>query len=138
MAQIRVTTNRLINTDLGCYKTECRRKCLDLIGSNIRLKENCKMSNFMIFMCCQTLIRISNQGRLAWMGYVTDMEINMHAKFSWKNLKQLASKPRHSWEDDIKVDLKEIGWRGDKWIHLAQDRDQQWVLESTVISIQVP
>jgi hypothetical protein len=43
-------------------------------------------------MYCQTLIRISNQGGLAWMGYVTDIEIKMHAKFSWKNLKQLASK----------------------------------------------
>jgi hypothetical protein len=30
------------------------------------------------------------------------------------------------------VDLKETGWMGDEWIHLAQDRDQQQVLASTV------
>jgi hypothetical protein len=50
------------------------------------------MSNFMIFMHCLILIRISNQAGLAWMGYVTHIGIKMHAAFSWKNLKQLASK----------------------------------------------
>jgi hypothetical protein len=31
---------------------------------------------------------------------------------------------RHSWEDGIRMDLREIGWRGVVWIQLAQDRDQ--------------
>jgi hypothetical protein len=30
---------------------------------------------------------------------------------------------RHRWEDNIKIDLKEIGWDGVVWIHLTQDRD---------------
>jgi hypothetical protein len=28
------------------------------------------------------------------------------------------------WEDNIKMDLREIGWGGMEWIHLTQDRDQ--------------
>jgi hypothetical protein len=32
-------------------------------------------------------------------------------------------RPRHRWDDGIKMDLKEISWEGVKWIHLAQDRD---------------
>jgi hypothetical protein len=28
------------------------------------------------------------------------------------------------WEDNIKITLREIGWEGVEWIHLAQDRDQ--------------
>jgi hypothetical protein len=32
-------------------------------------------------------------------------------------------KPRHSWEEDIKMDLREIVWGGTDLIDLAQDRD---------------
>jgi hypothetical protein len=32
-------------------------------------------------------------------------------------------RPRRRWED-IRMDLREIGWEGVEWIHLAQDRDQ--------------
>jgi hypothetical protein len=31
---------------------------------------------------------------------------------------------RCMWEDNIKIDLREIGWGGMDWIDLAQDRDQ--------------
>jgi hypothetical protein len=33
-------------------------------------------------------------------------------------------KSRCEWEDDIKIDLKEMGWEGMDWIHMAQDRDR--------------
>jgi hypothetical protein len=33
-------------------------------------------------------------------------------------------RPRHRWENDMKIDLREIGWGGTYWIHLAQDRNQ--------------
>jgi hypothetical protein len=33
-------------------------------------------------------------------------------------------RPSHRWEDNIKMDLREIGWGGMDWIGLAQDRDQ--------------
>jgi len=32
-------------------------------------------------------------------------------------------RPRPRWEDSIRMDLREIGWEGVDWIHLAQDRD---------------
>jgi len=31
---------------------------------------------------------------------------------------------RRRWEDNIRICLREIGWKGVDWIHLAQDRDQ--------------
>jgi hypothetical protein len=31
---------------------------------------------------------------------------------------------RRRWVDNIKIELREIGWGGMEWIHLAQDRDQ--------------
>jgi hypothetical protein len=41
------------------------------------------------------------------------------------------------WED-IKVDLREIGWGGMDLIHLAQDRDQWRALVKTVVNLRVP
>jgi len=38
-------------------------------------------------------------------------------------------RPRHRWEGNIRMDLREVEWEGVDWIHLAQDRDQWWVLE---------
>jgi hypothetical protein len=37
--------------------------------------------------------------------------------------KRPLGRPRHRWEDVIKMDLREIGWGHVEWIHLAQDRD---------------
>ena len=36
--------------------------------------------------------------------------------------------PRHRWEDNIKMDLQEVGCGGMDWIELAQDRDRWWKL----------
>jgi hypothetical protein len=36
--------------------------------------------------------------------------------------KKSLGRPRHRWEDNITMDLGEIGWKGVDWIRLAQDR----------------
>jgi hypothetical protein len=36
---------------------------------------------------------------------------------------------RRRWEDNNKMDLREVGWGGADWIDLAQDRDRLWALE---------
>jgi len=38
--------------------------------------------------------------------------------------KRLLRRPGHRWEDDIRMDLREIGWKCVDWIHLSQYRDQ--------------
>jgi hypothetical protein len=42
------------------------------------------------------------------------------------------------WVDNIKMDLKEIGWDGVDWIELAQGRDQWRALVNTVMNLRVP
>jgi hypothetical protein len=40
--------------------------------------------------------------------------------------------------DNVKMDLREIGWDDMDWIDLAQDRDQWRALENTVMNLRVP
>jgi hypothetical protein len=47
-------------------------------------------------------------------------------------------RPRHNWEDNIKMDLRDIGSGGMHWIDLAQYRDQCRALVITVINLRVP
>jgi hypothetical protein len=47
-------------------------------------------------------------------------------------------RPRHRWEDNIKMDLQEVGCGGMDWIELAQDRDRWWALVNVVMNFQVP
>jgi hypothetical protein len=42
------------------------------------------------------------------------------------------------WEDNIKMDLREIGWGFVNWIDLAQDRDQYTALVNTAMNLLVP
>jgi hypothetical protein len=42
------------------------------------------------------------------------------------------------WEDNIKLDLREIGIDGENWIRLAQDTVQWWAYVNTVINLRVP
>jgi hypothetical protein len=45
--------------------------------------------------------------------------------------------PMHRWEDNIRMDLQEIEYKGVDWMQLAQDRDQWQALVNTVMNIQV-
>jgi hypothetical protein len=47
-------------------------------------------------------------------------------------------RPRRRWVDNIKTDLRNIGWDGVDWIELAQDRDQWRALVKTVMKLRVP
>jgi hypothetical protein len=47
-------------------------------------------------------------------------------------------RPRRRWEDNVKMDLREVGWGVVVWIDLAQDRDRWRVLVYTVLNLRVP
>jgi hypothetical protein len=52
--------------------------------------------------------------------------------------KRPLGRPRHRWEDNIKMDLREIGIDRANWIRLAQDRVQWRAFMNTVMNLQVP
>jgi hypothetical protein len=52
--------------------------------------------------------------------------------------KRPLGKPRHRWEDGIRMDLREIGWKSVEWIKLAQDRVRGRAFVNVVMDLRVP
>jgi hypothetical protein len=64
---------------------------------------------------------------MRWAGHVTckGEGRDLYRVLVWNpEGKRLLGRPRHRWEDNIKVDLQEVGCGGMDWIELAQDRDR--------------
>jgi hypothetical protein len=47
-------------------------------------------------------------------------------------------RPRRRWEENIKMDLRDVGWEGVHWIDMAQDRDRWRAVVSAVMNFRVP
>jgi hypothetical protein len=52
--------------------------------------------------------------------------------------KRALGRPRRRWEDNIKMDLQEVGGGRGDWMELAQDRDGWRTLVSTIKNFRVP
>ena len=52
--------------------------------------------------------------------------------------KRPLGRPRHRWEDNIKVDIQEVGCGVMDWIELTQDRDRWPALVNAVMNLRVP
>jgi len=52
--------------------------------------------------------------------------------------KKLLGIPRPRWEDNIRIDLQEVGCGGVDWIELAQDRGRRRALVNTVMNPRAP
>jgi hypothetical protein len=51
--------------------------------------------------------------------------------------KRPLGRPRHRWEDGIRMDLREIGWESVEWIQLAQDRGRWQAVVNTMMHLRV-
>jgi hypothetical protein len=52
--------------------------------------------------------------------------------------KRLLGRSRRRWEDNIKIDLQEMGFVDMDWIELAQERDRWPALVTAVMNLRVP
>jgi hypothetical protein len=79
--------------------------------------------------------------RLRWAGHVARMGERRgayRALVGKPEGRRPLGRPRRRWEDNIRMDLREVGWGGMDWIYLAQDRDRWWALVNVVMNLRVP
>ena len=91
--------------------------------------------------CSPSIVRVIKSGRMRWAKHATRMGRGEgDTGFWWGNLreKKPLGRPRRRWEDNIKMDLQEVGCGGMDWIELAQDRDRWRALLNAVMNHRVP
>jgi len=87
-----------------------------------------------------TIVRVVKSRRMRWAGHVARMGEGRgvhRVPVGKPEGKRPMGRPRRRWEDNIKMDLREVGGVGD-WMDLAQDRDRWRAFVSTVMNLQVP
>jgi hypothetical protein len=87
------------------------------------------------------IVRVIKSRRMRWAGHVARM---WEGRGVYRVLvgrpegKRLLGRPKQRWEDNIKLDIREIWMDGANWIRLAQDRVQWWAFVKTVMNLRVP
>jgi hypothetical protein len=87
-----------------------------------------------------SIVRVIKARRMRWVGHVACLG-EVRAAYNLVGRpegRRPLGRPRHRWEDNIKMDLREIGFGDVDWIHLAQDRDRWLALVNTVMNLRVP
>jgi hypothetical protein len=87
------------------------------------------------------IVRVVKSKRIIWAGLVARMEEErgVHRVLVKKpEGKRPLGRPRRRWEDNIKMDLQEVGGGCGDWMELAQDRDRWRAPMSTVKNFRVP
>jgi hypothetical protein len=98
----------------------------EIVGSFFK---NCIMRSF---------IRMMKSRRMKWAGHVARMGTKRNAyrvSVGKPEGKIPLRRPRHRLVDNIKMNLRDIGWGGIEWIDLAQDMDQWRALVNTVMNL---
>jgi hypothetical protein len=87
------------------------------------------------------IIRVIKSGRMRWTGHVARMGEGRGAcrvLVGRPEGRRPLGRPRRRWEDNIKMDLQEVGWGGGMdWIDMAQDRDRWRALVSAIMNLRV-
>ena len=86
------------------------------------------------------IVRVVKSRRMRWAGYVAHMGEGrgLHRVLVRKpEGKRPLARPRRRWEDNIKMNLQEVGLGGKDWIDLALGRDRWLALVNTAMNLRV-
>jgi hypothetical protein len=88
-----------------------------------------------------SIVRVIKARRMRWAGHAARMgEVRgaYNILIGRPEGRRPLGRPRRRWEDNIKIDLMEIGFGDVDWIQWAQDRDRWRALVNTVMNLRVP
>jgi len=89
----------------------------------------------------QDIVRVVKSRRMRWAGHVARMgeDKGVHRVLVGKSEgNRTLGRPRRRLEDNIKINLQEVGGGRGDWMELAQDRDRWRALVGTVRNFRVP
>jgi hypothetical protein len=87
------------------------------------------------------IIRVIKARRMRWVGHLArigEVRGAYNILVGRPEGRRPLGRLRHRWEDNIKMDLREIGFGDVDWIHWAQDIDRWRVLVNMVMNLRVP
>ena len=87
-----------------------------------------------------SIVRVITSRRMRWAGHVARMgRKEAYTGFGGKpDGKRPLGRPRRRWEDNIKMDIQEVGFGVMDWIELAEDRARWRALVNAVMNMRVP
>jgi len=88
--------------------------------------------------CSPNIVRVIKSRRMRWVRHVAcigDRRGIYRVLVGKPEGKRPLGRPRHRWEDNIKMDLQEVGCGGMDWIKLAEDRDKWRALVNAVMNL---
>jgi len=91
------------------------------------------------FLSVPYIVPVIKSRRMRLAGHVERMGRGVYGVLMGKlEGKRPFRRPKHRWEDNIKMDILEVGCRGMDWIELTQDRDRWRALVNAVMNLRVP
>jgi len=127
--RLRVFENRVLRRVFGPKR--------DMVTGEWRKLHN---EELMDLYSLPNIVRMVKSRRMRWAGHVACVGEGrgVHRVLMGKpEGKRPLGRPRRRWEDNIKLDLREVGGVGD-WMELAQDRDRWRALVNMVMNLRVP
>jgi hypothetical protein len=128
--RLRVFENKVLRRVFGPKWEEVTREWRKL--HNEELNDLYSLSN---------IVRVAKSRRMRWAWHVARMgeDRGVHRVLVGNpEGKRPLGRPRRKWEDNIKMDLQEVGGGCGDWMELAQDRDRLRALVGTVRNFRVP
>ena len=86
------------------------------------------------------IVRVIKSRRMRWAGHVArigERRGNTGFLVGKPEGKRPVGRPSRRWENNIKLDLQEVGCSGMDWIDLAEDRDRWWTLVNAAMNLRV-
>jgi hypothetical protein len=127
--RVRVSENRVLRRIFGPQRDEVTGEWRKLHSEELH-----------ILYSSPNIIRQIKSRRMRRVGHVACMgeKRNVYRVLMGKpEGKRPLERPRHIWEDGIRMDLREIGWGSVDWIQMAQDRDRWRAVVNTVMNLRV-